>query len=74
MSATNYFNQVIKESIKQTGKEVSNIELTNIQTGADLLAYFTKSEESISSSQAGSVRRFFDDNADSLPPNLVFRQ
>ncbi|KAG2218089.1 hypothetical protein INT45_000012 [Circinella minor] len=66
--------KVIKESIKQTGKEVSNVELTNIQTGADLLAHFTKSKESVSSSPLGSVRRFFNDNADSLPPNLVFRQ
>ncbi|KAI9484769.1 hypothetical protein BDB00DRAFT_853682 [Zychaea mexicana] len=65
--------KVIKESIKQTGKEVPNRELSNIQTGADLLAYFTKSQDLSSQTKASSVRSFFEDNADTLPSNLTFR-
>ncbi|KAI8149380.1 hypothetical protein BJV82DRAFT_505286 [Fennellomyces sp. T-0311] len=63
--------KVIKESMRQTGKEVSNRELNNIRSGAELLAHFTEE----SSSQANSsVRQYFQDNSTTLPPNLVFRQ
>lgn len=61
--------KIVKESIKQVGKEVSNRQLNNIRTVDDLLAHFlAKDEQELNP----TVERFFQQKADELPPNLVF--
>lgn len=61
--------KIVKECIKQVGKEVSNRQLNNIRTAEDLLAHFlAKDEEELNP----TVERFFQQHASELPPNLVF--
>ncbi|ORY98346.1 hypothetical protein BCR42DRAFT_430341 [Absidia repens] len=60
--------KVIKESIKQTGKEIPNLELTNIATVNDLLAFY----ERVPDVTQTSVEKFFAETANSLPSNLTF--
>ncbi|KAL1926953.1 hypothetical protein VTP01DRAFT_5283 [Rhizomucor pusillus] len=61
--------KIVKESIKQVGKEVSNRQLNNIRTVDDLLAHFlAKDEQELNP----TVERFFQQKANELPPNLVF--
>ncbi|CAO3589195.1 unnamed protein product [Absidia cylindrospora] len=60
--------KVIKESIKQTGKEIPNLELTNIATVSDLLAFY----ERVPNVTQTSVEKFFAENVNSLPSNLTF--
>ncbi|KAI8338560.1 hypothetical protein BC941DRAFT_469665 [Chlamydoabsidia padenii] len=60
--------KVVKESIKQTGKEVPNLELTNITTVNDLLEFYGR----VPDVSQTSVEKFFMENADTLPSNLTF--
>ncbi|CDH60355.1 hypothetical protein RO3G_07897 [Lichtheimia corymbifera JMRC:FSU:9682] len=62
--------KVVKESIAQLGKEVSNLQLNNMQTVSDVLDHFLRKDDATKKS---SVQQFFEDNADTLPSNLVFR-
>ncbi|KAI8381095.1 uncharacterized protein BYT42DRAFT_565221 [Radiomyces spectabilis] len=61
--------KIVKESMKQIGKEVPNLELNNMQTVEDMLAFFQRPEDKVATS---SIEAFFQDNADTLPSNLTF--
>ncbi|CDS02966.1 hypothetical protein LRAMOSA00368 [Lichtheimia ramosa] len=62
--------KVVKQSIAQLGKEVSNLQLNNMQTVSDVLDHFLRKDDATKKS---TVQQFFEDNADTLPSNLVFR-
>ncbi|KAI9322478.1 hypothetical protein BX666DRAFT_1895240 [Dichotomocladium elegans] len=64
--------KVVKESIQKLGKEVSNAQLNNMQTVEDVLDHFLRTAEH-NAAKKPSVAQYFEDHADSLPPNLVFR-
>jgi hypothetical protein len=59
----------LKESIKQTGREVPNYQLDALKTGSDILDYFKNGETVVKS---GTVEEFFQDNEETLPKNLTF--
>ncbi|KAI8878475.1 hypothetical protein K501DRAFT_336728 [Backusella circina FSU 941] len=61
--------KVLKESIKQTGKEVPNYQLDALKTSSDILDYFKNGEPVI---KVGTVEEFFQDNETTLPKNLTF--
>ncbi|KAG0163963.1 hypothetical protein DFQ30_010703 [Apophysomyces sp. BC1015] len=60
--------KVVKESIKQIGREVPNATLNNVTSAADLLTYFQGKDERLTP----SIEHFFAENADSLPKNMTF--
>ncbi|KAI9486793.1 MAG: hypothetical protein EXX96DRAFT_55040 [Benjaminiella poitrasii] len=62
--------QVIKESMKQTGKEVPNYELNKMSNTKDILEYF-KSDRPLNQSSA-NVQEYFEQNRESLPSNIKF--
>lgn len=55
--------------MKQTGKEVPNYKLNELETTKDVLDYF-KIDQSLA--EKTSIRDFFEENAESLPSNLKF--
>ncbi|KAI8059560.1 hypothetical protein BC940DRAFT_313400 [Gongronella butleri] len=60
--------KVVKDSIKQLGKEVPNASLHSISTVQDLISFFQQKP----SLEATSVEQFFTQQAESLPSNLRF--
>ncbi|KAI8097748.1 uncharacterized protein BX664DRAFT_383985 [Halteromyces radiatus] len=60
--------KVVKESIKQIGKEIPNLDLNNITTVKDLLAFYERKPDLSET----SVEKFFIENQSSLPPNMTF--
>lgn len=61
--------QIVKESIKQTGKEVPNYELNSFETTKDILDYF-KSEKALA--KKVTIADYFEEHRESLPSNLTF--
>ncbi|EIE83192.1 hypothetical protein G6F46_003051 [Rhizopus delemar] len=60
---------ILKESMKQIGKEIPNYELNQIETTQDVLKAFTKNETSIENM---TVYDYLEKNNESLPSNLKF--
>jgi hypothetical protein len=55
--------------MKETGKEVPNYELNQIETTNDVLAYFQREERLV---EKVTIEDYFQENTDSLPANLTF--
>ncbi|KAI8638266.1 hypothetical protein BD408DRAFT_477744 [Parasitella parasitica] len=60
--------QILKESMKQTGKEVPNYELNGFESTKDVLNFF-KSEKALA--KKVTVLDYFEENRQSLPNNLT---
>lgn len=56
--------------MKETGKEVPNYELNNLQTTKDVLQYFKEGRGS--AIEDATVQTYLEQNRDSLPKNLTF--
>lgn len=67
--ANTKFN-VLKEAIKETGKEVPNYELNTLSSTKKVLEYFKTGGPL--SAQKVTVRSYFEENNESLPKNLTF--
>jgi hypothetical protein len=61
---------VLKESIKETGKDVPNYELNGLSSTKDVLAYFKTGGPL--SAQKVTIQSYFEENSESLPKNLTF--
>ncbi|KAI7877298.1 uncharacterized protein EV154DRAFT_525446 [Mucor mucedo] len=62
--------KILKDSIKETGKEVPNYELNGLETTKDVLAYFKTGGPL--EAQKVTIEAYFEDNRESLPKNLTF--
>ncbi|KAI8092411.1 uncharacterized protein B0P05DRAFT_226750 [Gilbertella persicaria] len=60
--------QILKESIKQTGKEVPNYQLSQLETTGHVLEFFKHTQVQTHS----TIEDYFLSNKDSLPTNLTF--
>lgn len=55
--------------MKETGKEVPNYELNQLETTNDVLAYFQRDESLV---EKVTIEDYIQENSDSLPSNLTF--
>ncbi|KAI8067411.1 hypothetical protein BDF21DRAFT_466151 [Thamnidium elegans] len=62
--------KVLKFSMKETGKEVPNYELNNLQTTNDVLQYFKEGRGL--AIEDTTVQSYLEQNRESLPKNLTF--
>jgi capsid portal protein len=64
---------VIKDAIVETGKDVPNAELNNIETVSDALAFFSR-KSVLPDDARDSVQRYLEDDVEELPSNLSFHK
>ncbi|KAI8967919.1 hypothetical protein BDF20DRAFT_917169 [Mycotypha africana] len=67
--------KVIKDAIKETGIDVPNYKLNELNTTDDILYYFTEEKDIILTAkkqQNETIKDFFEENRESLPSNMVF--
>lgn len=62
--------KLLKEAIKETGKEVPNYELNNLSSTKQVLEYFKTG--GLAQKKKTTVRSYFEENSESLPKNLTF--
>lgn len=60
--------KLLKESMKELGREIPNYQLNQLETTQDVLDYFQTEE----SPKQSNIEVFFEENADSLPKNITF--
>lgn len=61
--------KLLKEAIKETGKEVPNYELNNLSSTKQVLEFFKTGGLA---QKKTTVRSYFEENSESLPKNLTF--
>ncbi|KAG2173101.1 hypothetical protein INT43_004474 [Umbelopsis isabellina] len=64
---------VIKDAIIETGKDVPNAELNNIESVSDALAFFSR-KSVLPDDARGAVQRYLEEDVEELPSNLSFHK